>query len=341
MATLGANTYSFMDMQKRMDPDGMPAQVAEVLSESMPILEDIPWMSSNMPQGHRSAIRTGLPTVYSRRINQGVLSSKSTVNQIEDSLSLLEAHATIDTKLLDIWGNAAATRFSESKAFIEAMGQEATRLLFYGDPTADPAEFQGFMPRYDDITLNTGDNIFDAGGTSADLASIWLIGWGADKVFGVYPKNTQAGLQHKDLGVNLIQQDDDLGGRKLEAFVDIFKWDLGLVVKDWRYAVRIASIEPDLVFDPSQSGQGLTDYTTNIMFLMERAIEHIPNLNACRPVFYMPRFIKEGLAVQALARTTPNVFKVDDVDGKKVTSYQGIPIKIVDALTNTESEPSE
>jgi hypothetical protein len=83
--------------------------------------------------------------------------------------------------------------------------------------------------------------------------------------------------------------------------------------------------------------QTLTDYSSNIVFLMGRAIEHIYNIEACRPVFYMPRAIREALRVQYMARTSANVFTFDQVDGRRVMAYEGIPIRALDAMTNAET----
>lgn len=335
MATLGDDVLTFADLKRRMDPNGMPAMIAELLMQSNPILDDIPWKASNMPEGHRSTIRTELPTVNLRRLNQGTVSSKSITNQIEDGMAMLEAWSTTDEKLLRLYGNEAATRMGEAKAFIEAMGQKTAELLFDGSVADDDREFNGFAVRYNDPSGDAADNIFDAGGSGSDTSSIYLVGWG-DNVHGIYPKNTQAGLVHTDHGKQIIQTDDDLGGAKLSAYVDQWSWDCGLVVKDWRYVVRIGSIESADVLGVSGT-QELADYTTNIMYLMARATHRIPNLMNCKPCFYMPRLIFEGFDVQALARTTANVFESKQVDGKIVTSFRGIPMKICDQLGIAET----
>ena len=122
----------------------------------------------------------------------------------------------------------------------------------------------------------------------------------------------------------------------LNAYVDQWCWDAGLVVKDHRYVVRIAEVDATEVLDPAAPPQSLTDYTTNLLFLMAKAMHRIPNLQACRPVFYMPRTVFEGFDVQVLARTTANVFATAQVDGQIVTTYRGIPIKVADQLGYAE-----
>ena len=332
MALLGGQILNFADIQKRMDPKGMPAKIAELLAQSTPIVNDILWKPSNLPTSHRSTIRTGLPTVNLRRLNQGSAASKSTTAQIEDGMSLLDAWSHVDAKVLELSGYPMQMRFGEGRSFIEAMGQKFENLFFYGDETDDDREFNGLQPRYTSL----GDNVLSAGGTGSELSSVYLVGWGDDKVFGIYPEHCAAGIKHKDHGERPWQESTDLGGSVLNAYVDQWCWDAGLVVKDHRYVVRIAEVDATEVLDPAAPPQSLTDYTTNLLFLMAKAMHRIPNLQACRPVFYMPRTVFEGFDVQVLARTTANVFATAQVDGQIVTTYRGIPIKVADQLGYAE-----
>lgn len=336
-----STVLTLADIAKRTDPDGMPAMIAELLHQSNPILDDIPWMPSNLPTSHRSTIRTGLPTVNLRRLNQGSASSKSTTEQIEDGMSLVDAWSTTDEDLLAISGNAGQTRLGEGEAFIEAMGQKVTELFFYGSTADDDREFNGLSVRYNSTAGNVTDNIISGGGSGADLASVWLVGWAPNKVFGIYPKNSVAGLRHKDHGVQIIQESTALGGSKLSALVDQWKWDCGLVVKDWRYVVRMPNIDiADALVAATGTAQALDDYDNNIMFVMTKARHRIPNLAACRPVYYMPRSLLEAFDVQALARTTQNVFSTMDVEGQTLTTFRGIPMRPIDQLLVDEAAVS-
>jgi hypothetical protein len=71
---------------------------------------------------------------------------------------------------------------------------------------------------------------------------------------------------------------------------------------------------------------------------MAKAIHRIPFLNLGKPVFYANRTILEMLDVQQ----TDNVeagggITFENVDGKRVASFRGIPIRTVDALLETEA----
>lgn len=338
MATLGGSLLNLSDIAKRSDPNGMPAKIAEVLGQSNPILQDVPWQASNLPTGHRSSIRTGLPSVSLRRLNEGVASSKGTVAQITDSMSLLETWSTCDKKLLDLQpGNAEGVRMSEATGFVEAMGQKAAELLIYGDAAEDDKEFNGLDPRYTSLTGNIADNMLSAGGSGSDNTSIWLVGWGGDKVFGIYPQGSVAGLQHVDHGLQVVHDSNNtVGGLKLAAYEDQYTWDMGLVVKDWRYVARICNIDVSDMKTLANE-QELTDYANNIQYQMTRATHRIPSLTACNPVFYCTRTTLESFDVMSQALSNANVFATKDVNGETVQTFRGIPIKACDQILHTEA----
>lgn len=336
MAGLGGTVLDLAQVAKRTDPNGMPARMANTLIQSIPEIQDIPWVPSNLPTGHRSTITVGEPTVHLRRINEGVESSRSTASQITDGMSMLNAFSTVDPKLLEISGNGPAHRMQEGKMFVQSMGKKFAQLLWYGQEIDDEREFNGFMTRYNTFTGNVADNVLDGGASGSDNCSIWLVGWSPETVFGIYPKNGSAGLKHISHGLALHQESTSLGGSKMAAFTDEWAWDCGLVVKDWRYVVRISNVDVSEALSIT-GDQELTDYATNIMFLMVEARNKIPILGACRPVFYMPRDLFIAYEKQALARTVANVFESKQVDGQAITTCRSIPMKISDQLVYDES----
>src|SRR6266576_2356474 len=67
-ATLSTGALTMMDWAKRLDPNGKIPTIVELLSQTNEILDDMLFVEGNLPTGHRSVIRTGLPTVYWRLI---------------------------------------------------------------------------------------------------------------------------------------------------------------------------------------------------------------------------------------------------------------------------------
>ena len=178
MATLSNNSLTLADWAKRVDPDGRVPIVAELLSQSNEILEDCVFKEGNLPTGERVVIRTGLPTVYWRALNQGIPSSKSTTAQVDEACGILEARSEVDKDLAMLNGNTAQFRLSEDTAFLEAMNQTQATTMFYGNPGVDPKQFLGLAARYSDSTAANGQNILKAGGSGSDNTSIYLVVWG-------------------------------------------------------------------------------------------------------------------------------------------------------------------
>ena len=147
MATLGSNVLTLADWAKRLDPDGKVQDIVELLSQTNEVLDDKLFMEGNLPTGHRTTVRTGLPTVAWKLLNQGVTTSKSTTAQIDEQCGHLQAWSEIDKDLAELNGNKAEFRLSEAQAFVEAMNQEMASTLFYGNASTAPEEFTGLPDR--------------------------------------------------------------------------------------------------------------------------------------------------------------------------------------------------
>jgi hypothetical protein len=204
MATLGSNVLTLADWAKRLDPDGKVQDIVELLSQTNEVLDDKLFMEGNLPTGHRTTVRTGLPTVAWKLLNQGVTTSKSTTAQIDEQCGHLQAWSEIDKDLAELNGNKAEFRLSEAQAFVEAMNQEMASTLFYGNASTAPEEFTGLSVRYSSLSANNAQNVIDASGTGSDNSSIWLICWGGQTLHGIFPKGSKAGLQHEDKGLKTL-----------------------------------------------------------------------------------------------------------------------------------------
>lgn len=353
MATLPPTTaiaLTFADWAKRFADDDMKTvQIVELLSLTNQIMDDMLVVEGNLATGHKTTIRTGLPTSTWRLLNYGITQSKSTTAQIVDSVGNLEAMGQIDKDLVALNGGSAQFRLSENQAFFESMSQTMSSTVIYGNTGTNPERFMGLAPRYNSTNgSNSSANVIDAGGTGSDNTSIWLVVWGANTMHGFFPKGKRAGLMHEDLGVQLVY---DPNNAKFLAYLDHYKWELGLSVRDWRYAVRICNIDV--------SDLQVATSAANIVNLLIRAAYRIPTLPTGvavtqsqgssgvsggpvtgvqgRAAIYMNRVVATALDLQANAKTTLALQNQMDTNGKPILTFRGIPIRIVDAILNTEA----
>jgi hypothetical protein len=318
-----------MDVAKRLDPDGKIDTIVEILAETNEILEDMVWMEGNLPTGHRTTIRSGLPAPTWRKLYGGVQPTKSRTVQVTDTCGMLEAYAEVDKALADLNGNTGAFRLSEDRAHIEGMNQEFASSLFYASEATAPEEITGFAPRYNSLSAENAQNIIQNPSIEgSDNATVWLICWGENTVHGIYPKGSMGGLQMTDKGQVTIENVDSSGGR-MEAYRTHYRWDCGLSVRDWRYVVRIQYDQEDLKGDAA-SGPKLID-------LMTQALDVPPSLTMGRPAFYMNRRARSFLRRQMLEKIAGSTLTMDQIGGKQVLSFAGIPVRRCDALLNTET----
>lgn len=327
MAVIANTALTLADWAKRQDPDSKPARIIEMLNQTNEILTDMLWLEGNLATGHRTTMRTGLPSGTWRALNAGIARGKSTTVQVDETCALLENLGVVDEKLADLNGNTAAFRLSENAAFIEGMNQDMATALFYSNSALEPAKPLGLAPRYSDSTAKNGQNIIKMGGSGSDNTSVWLVVWGDQTVHGIFPKGSKAGLDHNDMGIELV---DDGTGKVFRAYRDHYKWETGAALRDWRYAVRICNIDiSDLVADTNGS-------TVKLIEAMVRAVHRIPNLRMGRAAFYMNRTIAECLDIQAMNKNNVRL-KIQEYDGEFITSLRGVPFRTCDALLNTES----
>lgn len=327
MATLSVKNPTLADVAKTLDPDGKIATIVELLNETNEVLDDMTWIEGNLPTGHRTTVRTGLPAPTWRKMYSGVQPTRSTKAQVTDNTGMLEAYAEVDAALAELNGNTAAFRMSEDRAHIEGMSQEIADTLFYGNEGTEPEAFTGLAPRYNSLSAANADNIISGGGVGTDNTSIWLVVWGPGTCHGIYPKGSKAGLSMEDKGKVTVENVDGNQGRA-EMYRSHYKWDAGLSLRDWRYVARVANIDV--------SDLNTIANTKNLITWMIQAAERIPSFGAGRPVFYVNRTIREKLRLGILEKIGNNL-SWETVAGRRVMTFDDIPVRRCDALLNTEA----
>lgn len=334
MADTGT-AVTLLDMAARKE-NGKIASLVELLNQTNEVLDDMLVKEGNLETGHKTTIRTGLPSATWRLLNYGVIPSKSQSAQITDTCGMLEAYAQVDKDLAELNGNAAAWRLSEDRAFLEAMNQEMAKVLFthdnsagiYGNPVTNPEKFGGFPVRYTASSTDTtkaGYNVtkMTTAGNAGANASAYFVVWGENTVHGITPKGSMAGFKVQDLGEQTVS---DGASGYYQAYRTHYQWKLGLTVRDWRYVSRLANINS--AFDFKGTANDL------IASLIE-AEEKIPNLGMGRAALYVPRKLFTWLRQQILLKTA-STLTWETVAGKRVMMFDGIPVRRTDGLTLTE-----
>ncbi len=344
MAVLGSTALTYGDWAKRLEDNYRTATIVELLSQTNEVMDDMLLVEGNLPTGHKTTVRTGLPSATWRVLNYGVPNTKSTTAQIIDTCGNLETYAVIDKDIADLNGNTAEFRMSEVRAFLEGMTQQMASTLIYGNLGVNPERFHGLAPRYNSVltaTAQTAANVIDMGGTASTNTSIWICVWGSDTMHGIFPKGKITGLQHRDMGEWPVL---DANNNTYQAYRDHFKWELGLTLRDWRYVVRLCNIDVTLLNSVNAA---------NILNGLVRGLRRLPTSGARasavqdsdapsirdsmgRVVIYCNRVVSTYLDLQAMNKTNV-LLQMREFEGHVVTTFRGIPVRTVDAILNTEA----
>lgn len=338
---------NLVDWARMSNPDSSIADIAWLLAQSNEILKDMIWQEGNLPLGHKVTVNVGLPQGTWRNNNQGVASTKPLNAQYQFSIGELVSYSMVDKSEASLWGQVSKFRWNEDQAHIEGMSQQIASALMYSNEAINPGQFTGFSPYYN--TTNTAlaqsaANVIDGGGNGSDNSSLWLVGWGDNTTFGIFPKGSQAGLVYEDKGDTTPLY--DANGNRFEGYTSYFCWKLGLAIKNWEYNVRIANLDvttaglagttpPDLYVLMSQSVTKLPTLTRRTSGITETDAPGDP-APGIRPAWYCNRTIRTYLDIQAI-RDKNVLLSSKDYAGDPVMEFRDIPIRIVDALTTSET----
>jgi hypothetical protein len=346
MAAIGTLFPTLVDLAKKSNPDGGIASVIELLAKKNAFMQDLAFKPGNLPTGHRFSARTALPSPTWRKLNQGIAPSKGQTDIYEESCGMLEGLSKVDVALAELNGNAAGYRADEDNAFAQGFGLEIASALLYSSTqggtlagyVGGPEKIMGLTPRFNATSGNpaSGQIIKADAGITACAAnkgtSIWLVGWSPDSVYGIYPKNSVAGYKTEDLGKQLVRASNDTSAATAEflAYVTHHKWSLGLCVQDYRYVARICNI------DTAAWNGAITANTPDLANSMMDAIAAIFDMGSCQPVFYMTRGAFTMFNKQLKGKSA-NWLEYIERGGQLVPHFLGVPIRIVDALSQTEA----
>ncbi len=343
MATLTPGVFTYSEWAVRMDPTGKTAYLVNLLSQNNEMLNEMMAVPCQNGNSFEFTQVVTLPTIVRRSYNQGVAPTMAgAAKQVQTAIEYADS-TSLDDSLSNLNGNRNELRAREIMLHMQAMGQQVASDLFYSNNNTDPTTFTGFANIYNTVTTATSqiaNNVIDCGGTGSTNASIWLIGWGDNQITAITPNGIPAGLQHTDRGLERVY---DSNGLAYYAWVDWLKWNIGLAIVDWRYAVRACNIDVTLFGGAS---------TANLIGILAAMMMKPPVITAgvgpvqtaddptvvmSRFAFYTNRTVYLELDNQARTGTNILLQMREWASGPTLT-YRGIPIRNADALTIAETQ---
>lgn len=316
------------------------AKVAEVLLKHNPILRDLIMMEMNEGTYHKEFIRSSLPEIYYRKANQAIPSGKSQIEERTFNGAHFESKSQIDKAVAERGGRDRLNfnRWNQGQGHLQAMTNEQASLLIYGSPEGDNRKTPGFMDVYSTVstaTSPTAKNVLDCGGTGSDNTSILLISHGPNSTFGIFPKETTGGIKRTDKTptfgqyVQILGTDENGNPGTYDGYEEQFEIDHGLVVKDYRQSVRAANIDvSDLV---AGSGIDLIEVMIDMLYKQD-------SWEAGTSIFNVNRTLAANLDKQSNTKVgAAGGLKYEDYQGMPILTFRKRPIRVVDAILDTEA----
>lgn len=333
MSAIGT-LYNLSEVAKITLNNGQFAKMFEVIAEMNPIVDDMPFVPSNDGETYKSTELTGYPTTYYRLLNQGIPTSKDNEKMIRNSFAQLANAYTVDRKLVTGTKETIdAFMARKDMTYTSSLMNSLATTMIYGDSATDTDKFTGIHARLSVPSTDykqAGYNLIKGSGTGSTNTSIVGAVWNAeDGAFGFYPEGSQAGLnitRMRDVEIR-----DSGGTNEYIGHKNFYEMDAGLVVTDWHHIMRACNIETTTLTFDGATGDNLSDLLTRLEIRMSGLIG--------RPVFYVNKTIYSFLTRQVKEKVGGNL-GYSEVKGKRVLDWNGIPIKQLTIITNTEATVS-
>ena len=312
----------FLNRAEKTKPLG---NIVALQAQTNRLFEVLPIKQCNQNTREVIPLQGDLPEIAWRILNKGTTPTVTRFKSASYTCGGLENIFQIDEKLVELCGRDYV--MAENQTHMAALGNKMAETFFYGDENKNPAGFSGLGAYYyDTSTPDWGGQIKSAGGTGDALTSLWFVGFSATSIYGICPPNIPTGFQHRYNGrVNVIVNDTEIKAHEYQ-----YTWDLGLVVADYRKAARLKDIDTTAL-DASDAKA----FTANMAETFAK-IDPPTGEQATLVGFANKALMAYIIKTHALAGQG---FVIDfkDFKGKPTLHYQGIPILLCDAISNSES----
>jgi hypothetical protein len=327
-AVLSAANPNLADAYRERSPKGGLLPLVKALEQLYPFVKDATYIECNDGTRHKILSENMLPVPTYRGYNEGVAASKDKTQVVAEVTAMAASLSKIDVDLVRLNGPEYRAR----RVAAQMRGQlfDLESKAFYSSAKTSPKQFHGLFPRLD-ATTNTpaGNQVLKIDGApgGSDQHSIALLGWGPESVYMTYPQGSAAGIQHKDMGEQVVK--DSGGTNEFIAYVDWVEMTAGFAVSNYRYVARACNID----------GSALSTTGTNILDALDALYDQVEyEDSSVRWVYYMDRTLAKyarSQAKNAVKNSTLTIEMIKGTDGRMIpfTSANGIPVRRTDGLT--------
>lgn len=323
-----------LELARQQNKDGSLVEIVEVLDQTNAAIQDAPNIPGNEPMGNTVTYRSSLPQVFAAKINQGSVASKSSTEQIVDTIGMIDGRSEVDVKHKKINGEKKYNRWrwNEDRAFLQAIGQLLAQWLIYGGEGGEEAGFTGLALRMN--AINPGTNrtkpiVIDAGGAGADNTSFYVVDWGEHTAHLIHPETMTAGISADPMGVHPAK---DKNNRDMFVDVTQFLVAMGLSVEDRRHIGRVANVDVSDIATAGETGYAGPNLVNRLIDLYAQ----MPDAAGAQRVIYCNPFAHAALHKIAQSKNNLSLHMAEYL-GKLTPHFQDSPIRRMDAISNAEA----
>jgi len=317
--------------------NGELVDIIDVLSTKNEVLLDARWRQCNNGDYHKDIRWSTEPSGSEVDYNEGVSDESGMTEPVEEPTCMIESRSKVDARLLRKSPNKLVERYRRDQVFLRGMAKTFSSRLFFGDRGTYPKQINGILSRGDYSSLSS-DYVHDnAGGNASATANktcIVFIAWGLGGVELLYPRNdvqdTVVGIRSDDMGLQEVLDDNS---KPYRAYVTYFESHFGIMIHDPR-AIRV-------VVNISTTGiDGVDDFGFDenpiIDVIEAMAADGMENI-----VAYCNSTVRAMGRKRAVSRNH-TMFSIgqDNLTGKSITMFDEVPLRIAQAITNTQGKIS-
>lgn len=351
MQANGTRALTYLDFIKGLDPKGkFDHRVINLAVRANEMLDDITVVEANNGTALETTFRTEVPKPVWTQYYGGIPSNKGSKAKLKVTCGRMGTKIVVDKKMYDDAKDKDAVVYDEVMSAQDGMRMEMGDMLVYGKLADNPLGFNGLMKHYDAVGADAVDDtrsehyVFDAfgkaGGASAAsesrLGSILLVGWSPNTITCFHSEgHQQGGIEITPKRVVDVADPDRGGDATYEAYLQYLYWELGLAVRDFRYAGRIANIQRDdmLNFASGKEKESALAYVELIDRLSTRVHDQ-----GVKQAWYMDKLMFEKVRTLFSRLTRDNAVTFQHVEGRKEKRLFGIPVRVQECMKVNEAK---
>jgi len=318
------------------DPTSPYLIAAQILNRKCPLVRVLPMIKANQLFSNIGSRDSLIGNPSTRRFNEPIAPTVTKSTQTSEPIAMFEDYGEVDRDLCYAQNNPAEWRMNQDRRKIEGLSQKVEATLWYGSQANDPGVINGLSTRFNSLSsLPNNDaswyyNVLGGGGTGATCSSMWIMEFGPQKLYGIYPPNLPGGLQIQDLGEQTKEVTVSSNVQMYQVLRMHYQWRLGIAIDDERCVQRYANI--------ATTGAANIFDEDNLITLKNRLPDSGENPSTA---IFMDRTLKTQVDIRAVTQKMNTYFTQDqntgDVWGRPVTRFQGIPIFTAEKLLDTET----